>query len=258
MFNLTKIPKRTPQPRTYGITMVADKGLALEEARDFLSVSAPYVDMVKLAFGTPLLTLNLKEKIELYQSHNVKVFFGGLLLEAFLVRNEFDVYLDMVREYNITCTEISDGSINITHAEKCGYIEKLTKYGMVLSEIGSKDKDRKHVTPPYQWIQMIQEELNAGASYIIGEARESGTEGIYRDSGEVREGLIEEILTKVPAEKMLWETPRKDQQLYFIELIGCNANLGNIAPHEVIALEAMRIGLRGDTFSLFLDQKEAQ
>jgi phosphosulfolactate synthase len=123
---------------------------------------------------------------------------------------------------------------------------------MVLSEVGSKDKDREHITPPYQWIKLMQTELEAGASYIVAEAREAGTVGLYRNSGEVREGLVQEILTKVPAEKIIWEAPQKDQQLYFLTLIGANANLGNIAPAEVIALEAMRVGLRGDTFHLFL------
>ena len=129
--------------------------------------------------------------------------------------------------------------------EKCGYIEKLSRLGVVLSEVGSKDKDREHITPPYQWIRLMQAELEAGASYIVAEARETGTVGLYRNSGEVREGLVQEILTKVPAEKILWEAPQKDQQLYFLNLIGANANLGNINPTEVIALEAMRVGLRG-------------
>jgi phosphosulfolactate synthase len=153
--------------------------------------------------------------------------------------------------------EVSDGSINITHAEKCGYIEKLTKYGVVMGEIGSKDKDREHITPPYKWIELMRAELSAGATYVIAEAREAGNVGIYRGSGEVREGLVQEILTQIPSEKIIWEAPQKSQQLYFIELLGCNVNLGNISPAEVIPLEAMRIGLRGDTFSLFLDKKEA-
>src|ERR1700694_2818916 len=145
--------------------------------------------------------------------------------------------------------EVSDGSIQITHAEKCGYIEKLCRYGTVLSEVGSKDKDREHITPPYRWIELMKEELSAGASYIIGESRETGTEGIYRDSGEAREGLVQEILTRIPGEKIIWEAPLKDQQLYFIQTAGANVNLGNIAPHEVIALETMRIGFGGGSFS---------
>jgi phosphosulfolactate synthase len=252
-FQFNNIPDRTKQPRTSGLTVVIDKGLSLAETRNFLSVAAPHVDMMKLAFGTPLLTIDLREKIKLYQEHNITVFLGGVFFEAFVVRNQFDDYVNFIKEYGISCVEISDGSINITQAEKCGYINTLSKYGMVLSEVGSKDKDRELVTPPYRWIQIMNEELAAGASYIIGEGRESGTCGIYRDSGEVREGLIEEILTKIPAEKIIWEAPLKDQQLYFIKTVGCNVNLANIAPHEVIPLETMRIGLRGDTFHLYLN-----
>jgi len=254
-FNLSQIPERTKKPRTYGITMITDKGLSAGETKDFLSVAAPHVDVAKLAFGTPVVTNNLDEKIKIYQSYNIPIFFGGLLFEAFIIRNQFDDYLSVIQEYGINYMEVSDGSISITHAEKCGYIEKLTKYGLVMSEIGSKDKDREHITPPYKWIELIEKELEAGASYIIAESRESGTVGIYRDSGEVREGLIQEILTKIPAEKIIWEAPKKDQQLYFLELIGCNANLGNIDSHDVIPLEAMRVGLRGDSFHFFLDKE---
>lgn len=256
-FNLTNIPQRTTQPRTSGITMVVDKGLSVAETKDFLSVNRPHADMVKLAFGTPLLTSHLKEKIELYQQNNVVVFPGGLLFEAFIIRNQFEDYLNFIKEFGISCMEVSDGSITITHAEKCGYIEKLQKYGMVVSEVGSKDKDREHITPPYKWIELMRDELNAGSAYIIAEARESGTVGIYRDSGEVREGLVQEILTKIAAEKIIWEAPLKDQQLYFIQNVGCNVNLGNIAPNEVIPLETMRIGLRGDTFHLYLKNAQA-
>lgn len=251
-FHLTQMPERTARPRTHGLTMVNDKGLSVAEARNLVSGAGPHVDLVKLAFGTPLVTTGLKEKIEIFQDADIPVYFGGLLFEAFVIRNQFNDYLDLLKQYNITYIEVSDGSIDITHEEKCGYIEKLSKYGLVLSEIGSKDKDREHITPPYQWIKLMLAELQAGSSYIVAEAREAGTVGIYRNSGEVREGLVQEILTKVPAEKILWEAPQKDQQLYFLQLIGANANLGNINPSEVIALEAMRVGLRGDTFELYL------
>ena len=251
-FHLTQMPERTARPRIYGLTMVNDKGLSVAEARNLVSGAGPHVDLVKLAFGTPLVTAGLKEKIEIFQNADIPVYFGGLLFEAFVVRNQFNDYLDLLKQYNISYIEVSDGSIDITHEEKCGYIEKLSKYGIVLSEIGSKDKDREHITPPYQWIRLMQAELQAGSTYIVAEAREAGTVGIYRNSGEVREGLVQEILTKVPAEKILWEAPQKDQQLYFLQLIGANANLGNINPAEVIALEAMRVGLRGDTFELYL------
>ena len=251
-FNLTQIPDRTSKPRKYGLTMIQDKGLSVNEARNLVSGAWPHVDLVKLAFGTPLLSAGLHEKIQLLQEAGIPVYFGGLLLEAYIVRNQFKDYLDLLKEYNISWIEMSDGSIDISHAEKCGYIEKLAKYGTVLSEVGSKDKDREHITPPYQWIRLMESELGAGATYIVAEARETGNVGLYRDSGEVREGLVQEILTKIPAEKILWEAPRKDQQLYFLKLIGANANLGNISPQEIIALEAMRLGLRGDTFDLYL------
>ncbi len=251
-FNLTQIPERTKQPRQYGLTMVMDKGLSLRDAENFLSVGAPHTDIVKLGFGTSFVTPNLRAKIELYQAHNIPVYFGGTLFEAFVIRNQFDDYIAMCKDYNIDVIEVSDGSIVIPHTEKCGYIEKISKFTKVFSEVGSKDA--AHIIPPYKWIELMGAELNAGASYVIAEAREAGNVGIYRGSGEVREGLVQEILTQIPAEKILWEAPQKAQQLYFLELIGCNVNLGNIAPSEIIPLEAMRIGLRGDTFDLYLNK----
>lgn len=252
-FNLTQIPERTQKNRTSGLTMIMDKGLSQQEVHNFLSIAGPHVDIVKLGFGTSFVTPNLKEKLDIYRSYQIPIYFGGTLFEAFLVRNQFEDYLRICEEYGIQYMEVSDGSITIPHAEKCGYIEKMTRYGTVLSEVGSKDA--AHIIPPYKWIELMSAELNAGASYVIAEAREAGNVGIYRGSGEVREGLVQEILTQIPEQKIIWEAPQKAQQLYFIELIGCNVNLGNIAPAEVLALEAMRIGLRGDTFELFLQKQ---
>jgi len=252
-FNLSQIPERHPKPREHGITMVMDKGLSIEEAKNFMSGAHPHVDIVKLGFGTSFVTPNLKEKLEVYTSYDIPIYFGGTLFEAFLIRNQFDDYISVCKEYGISYMEVSDGSITIPHAEKCGYIEKLTRHGKVLSEVGSKDA--AHIIPPYKWIELMKAELLAGASYVIAEAREAGNVGIYRGSGEVREGLVQEILTQIPEGKIIWEAPQKAQQLYFLELIGCNVNLGNIAPSEMIALEAMRIGLRGDTFHLYLNKE---
>lgn len=249
-FALNNLPERTQQPRSHGLTMVMDKGLALDEARNFLSVGAPHTDIIKLGFGTSVVTPNLRAKIEFYQSQNIPVYFGGTLFEAFLIRNQFDDYVSILKDYGLTHAEVSDGSIQIPHAEKCGYIEKLAKHVTVLSEVGSKDAT--HIMPPYKWIELMRAELEAGATYVIAEAREAGNVGIYRGSGEVREGLVQEILTQIPAEKILWEAPQKAQQVYFLELLGANVNLGNIAPNDVIPLEATRIGLRGDTFHLYL------
>ncbi len=254
-FNLTQIPERILKPRLSGITMVMDKGLSVPEAQNFMSVSHPHVDIVKLGFGTSFVTPNLREKIEVYRSYDIPVYFGGTLFEAFLIRDQFNDYISVCKDYGISYMEVSDGSITIPHAEKCGYIEKLAKVGTVLSEVGSKDA--AHIIPPYKWIELMRAELSAGSTYVIAEAREAGNVGIYRGSGEVREGLVQEILTQIPGEKILWEAPQKAQQLYFIELLGCNVNLGNIAPSEVIPLETMRLGLRGDTFNLFINNKEA-
>ena len=252
---MSQIPDRNLKPRLSGITMVMDKGLSIEEAKNFVSATLPHVDVVKLGFGTSYVTPNLREKIEMYQSFGLPVYFGGTLFEAFLIRNQFNDYLSVCKDYGISWMEVSDGSITIPHAEKCGYIEKMTKYGIVLSEVGSKDA--AHIIPPYKWIELMRAELSAGSTYVIAEAREAGNVGIYRGSGEVREGLVNEILTQIPEEKIIWEAPQKAQQLYFLELLGCNVNLGNIAPSEVIALETMRIGLRGDTFHLFLNGENA-
>jgi phosphosulfolactate synthase len=251
-FNLTQIPERTSKPRAHGITMVMDKGLSISEVHNFMSVAGPHVDVIKLGFGTAYVTPNLREKIQAYQSYGMPIYFGGTLFEAFLMRNQFEDYVSICKDYGISYVEVSDGSISIPHPEKCGYIEKLTQHFTVLSEVGSKDA--AHIIPPYKWIELMRAELEAGSTYVIAEAREAGNVGIYRGTGEVREGLVQEILTQIPAEKILWEAPQKAQQLYFLELIGCNVNLGNIAPNEVIALEAMRIGLRGDTFELYLDK----
>jgi len=254
-FNLSQMPERNLKPRTSGITMVMDKGLSISEVHNFMSISHPHVDIVKLGFGTSYVTPKLREKIEAYQSYGIPVYFGGTLFEAFLIRNQFDDYIAICKDYKIDYMEVSDGSITIPHAEKCGYIEKLTKHGTVLSEVGSKDA--AHIIPPYKWIELMRAELEAGSSYVIAEAREAGNVGIYRGSGEVREGLVQEILTQIPGEKIIWESPQKDQQLYFLELLGCNVNLGNIAPTEVIPLEAMRVGLRGDSFHLYLNKETA-
>ncbi len=252
-FKLKNIPERTAKPRNYGLTMVMDKGMGLNGVRDFLSVAAPYVDIVKLGFGTSYVTNHLPEKIAIYKELGIPVYLGGTLFEAFLVRNQFDDYLAMVKDLGLDHVEVSDGSVTIPHIEKLGYIEKLAKHVTVLSEVGSKDAT--HIMPPYKWIELMRAELEAGSTYVIAEAREAGNVGIYRTSGEVREGLVQEILTQIPYEKIIWEAPQKSQQVYFLELLGANVNLGNLAPAEVIPLESTRLGLRGDTFHMFLDKQ---
>lgn len=249
---LNDIPERTTKPRQTGFTMAMDKGLSLREAEDFISVCKDYVDIVKLGWATSFVTPKLSEKIALFKEAGIPVYFGGTLFEAFVIRNQFDDYRRALDKYGLQYAEVSDGSIEMDHDLKCEYIHKLAKDFTVLSEVGSKD-DQK-IIPPYKWIHLMKTELEAGAWKVIGEAREGGNVGLFRSTGEVRSGLVEEILTQIPTEKIIWEAPQKAQQVWFIKLCGANVNLGNIAPNEVIPLETIRLGLRGDTFSHFLTQ----
>lgn len=249
-YYLTQIPERTAKPRSSGFTMVMDKGLSIREIEDMLSISGEYIDIVKLGWATSFVTKNLKEKLAVYKSAGIPVYLGGTLFEAFVVRDQFENYQKVLDDFGLEYAEVSDGSVEMDHDKKCEYIRTLSKQVTVLSEVGSKDAAK--IIPPYKWIEQMRTELDAGAWKVIGEARESGNVGLFRDSGEVRQGLVEEILTQIPEEKILWEAPQKAQQVWFIKLIGANVNLGNIAPNEVIPLETIRLGLRGDTFDHFL------
>lgn len=249
-YNLKHIPVRTEKPRTTGFTMVMDKGLSLREVSDLIETSGEYIDIIKLGWGTSVVSPKLNEKLQLYKDAGLPVYLGGTLFEAFLVRDQFDDYRRVLEKYELKFAEVSDGSITLEHSKKCEYIRTLAKEVVVLSEVGSKDAAK--IIPPYKWIDQMRKELDAGAWKVIGEAREGGTVGLFRDSGEVRQGLVEEILTQIPEDKIIWEAPQKEQQVWFIKLIGSNVNLGNIAPNEVIPLETIRLGLRGDTFDHFL------
>jgi phosphosulfolactate synthase len=252
-FNLSNIPNRAAKPRQSGLTMVMDKGLSVTEAQNLVEASGEYIDLLKLGFGSSLITPNLEKKINVYRSANIPVYFGGTLLEAFIARNQFDEYRKVLDKYKMTHAEVSDGSITLSHTKKCEYIKALSKQVTVISEVGSKEEGI--IIHPNMWIEMIQKELDSGAWKVIAEARESGTVGIYRPSGKAHVALVNKILSKVKAENIIWETPNKGGQVYFIKLIGANVNLGNIAPNEVIAVESLRLGLRSDTFFQYLDKK---
>jgi phosphosulfolactate synthase len=190
--------------------------------------------------------------LAVYRNANIPVYLGGTLFEAFVIRNQFEDYLRVLDKYKLEYVEVSDGSLEMESDVKCEYISRLAKNYTVLSEVGSKDEAK--IIPPYKWIKLMKMELEAGAWKVIGEAREGGNVGLFRSSGEVRQGLVEEILTEVPSDKILWEAPQKAQQVWFVKLLGANVNVGNIAPNEVISLETIRLGLRGDTFDFFLDK----
>jgi phosphosulfolactate synthase len=251
---LQNLPKRTSKPRQTGLTLVMDKGLSAAEAENLLSVAEPYIDFVKLGFGTALFTRNLERKLTVYRNSRIAVFYGGTLFEAFVVRNQFDDYLRFLERNKIEYAEVSDGSFRLPLREKCEYIRKLARHVNVLSEVGSKSEDLD--LTPAEWIEAINSELEAGALNVITEARESGTVGIYESNGEVREELVLEIIAHVPKQKLIWEAPTKDQQIRFIKAYGPNINLGNIAPDDVIPLETLRCGLRGDTFATFAPKTE--
>lgn len=251
-FNLCNLPEREIKPRNIGITMVMDKGISLRQAQDFIDTSSDFVDFVKLGFGTSLISKNVKEKIKLYQKANLKVYVGGTLFEAFVIRNKFEDYIKYISDLGIDSAEVSDGSIEIDHEKKCEYIFKLSKEFMVLSEVGSKEEGV--IIHPSRWIKMMENELKAGAFKVIAEARESGNVGIYHKNGSAHTMLINRIVNKIKIENIIWETPLKSQQVYFLKLFGSNVNVGNISIDDVIPLETLRLGLRGDTFFTFLPE----
>jgi phosphosulfolactate synthase len=252
-YELSHLPARTSKPRESGFTMAMDKGLSLREAENFAEVAGEYVDIVKLGWATSFVTPNLDKKLAVFREAGLPFYFGGTLFEAFIIRGQFDDYRRLLDKYKLEFAEVSDGSIEMDHDLKCQYIRTLSEQVTVLSEVGSKDAEK--IIPPYKWISLMQAELDAGAWKVIGESREAGNVGLFRSTGEVRSGLVEEILTKIPFEKIIWEAPQKAQQVFFIKLLGANVNLGNISPNEIIPLETIRLGLRGDTFTHFLDKE---
>jgi phosphosulfolactate synthase len=251
--NLPFLPERPCKPRESGLVMVMDKGLCLREAEDLVSASGDLIDFVKLGFGTSIVTPMVREKIKIYQDANIRVYLGGTLFEAFVIRDMFDSYRHFIEKMGLDCVEISDGSMSMEHDKKCEYISILAKDFTVLSEVGSKESGI--LIAPNRWIEMMMAELEAGSYKVIGEARESGNVGIYRPTGKAHVTLINKILSKVDKDKIIWEAPLKSQQVWFINQLGSNVNLGNIAPTEVIPLETLRLGLRGDTFFNFLPDK---
>jgi len=251
--NLPFLPERSQRPRQSGVTMMMDKGLSLRQAEDFIESSGHLSDLIKLGFGTSVVSNNLKEKIKLYQNAGLKVYLGGTLFEAFLIRGKFDEYIRFAKSLGLDTAEVSDGSIVLPHEEKCKYINKLSKEFTVLSEVGSKEAGI--LIAPARWISMMKSELDAGSWKVIAEARESGNVGIYRPNGSAHVVLVNRIVSKIPPDKILWEAPIKSQQAWFIKHFGSNVNLGNIAHDDVIPLETLRLGLRGDTFFQFLPEE---
>ncbi len=251
-YELPNIPTRPAKPREEGLTMVMDKGMSLRQAEDLVDASGHLVDIVKIGFGTSYVMPRLKEKIKLFHKASMRVYLGGTLFEAFIARGMFKDYQKLLDDLELDTAEVSDGSINLPHAEKCKYISTLAKDRTVLSEVGSKESGI--LISPAKWVRMMRTELDCGSWKVIAEARESGNVGIYRPSGHAHTALVSRILAKVPAQDIMWEAPIKSQQVWFIKMLGPNVNLGNISAEEVIPLETLRLGLRGDTFFQYLPE----
>lgn len=240
------LPERSAKPRATGLTSVLDRGLSTQEVDAMVEVAGASVDLVKLGWGTALVTGNLTAKLDRYRAHGIPVTFGGTLTEAAIRDDRLDAYTAWLRELGITHVEVSDGTIDLPAERKHEIIRALVGEGFtVLSEVGSKDA--QEIMAPYRWVELIAAELEAGAWKVIAESRESGTAGIYRADGEVRMGLIDEIAHAIPVERLLFEAPQKDQQVFFLQRFGHEVNLGNIAPADVLSLETLRLGLRSDT-----------
>jgi len=245
MSELLNLPERATKPRQQGITHVLDRGLSVAGVDGLIEVAGDYIDLVKLGWGTAVATGNLERKLERYRDGGIPVMFGGTLTELALAQDRLDGLLSWINELGLEHIEVSDGTITLEHERKLELIERLAKDFTVLSEVGSKDNTR--IMAPFRWVEQIQSELEAGAWKVIAEGRESGTAGIFRPTGEVREGLIAEIVRDVPPDRILFDAPRKDQQVWFVRGFGANVNLGNIAPNDVLSLETLRLGLRADT-----------
>lgn len=249
-FELPYIPERSVKPREKGVTMMMDKGLGLREVENFIEASGHLTDLVKFGFGTSYVTNDLQKKLDCYKESGIRPYFGGTLFEAFYARGKFNDYLRLLDKYKLDLAEVSDGSIIINHDEKCELIHKIAKNRTVLSEVGSKDSGI--LISPAKWIKMMSTELEAGSWKVIAEGREAGNVGVFRPNGTAHTLLINRIIAKVAPERILWEAPQKNQQVWFIKLFGAEVNLGNIGPNEMIPLECLRLGLRGDTFFDFL------
>jgi phosphosulfolactate synthase len=245
MAELLDLPDRSAKPRQQGITHVLDRGLSLAQVDGMIEVAGSFVDLVKLGWGTALATGNLEHKLARYREHEIPVVLGGTLTELAIAQNRLERMIAWLHELQLDHIEISDGTITLPHEQKLELIERLAQEFVVLSEVGSKDDTR--IMAPYRWVELIQRELAAGAWKVIAEARESGNVGIFRHDGEVRMGLIDEIVHAVEPELILFEAPRKDQQVWFVRRFGPDVNLGNIPPEDVLSLETIRLGLRSDT-----------
>lgn len=247
-------PVRTNKPRETGLTHVLDSGVSLRALDDQLDGCEHLVDIVKLGWGTSYVDPRTPAKVKKLRSRGIKVSLGGTLFEAAHICDRLDEFRDWAEELGVDIIEVSNGTIDLPLDTKVHIIEALSEKFLILTEVGSKDVDI--VMAPYRWVETIKRELGAGAWKVVAEGRESGTAGLYRRNGEIRHGLVEEIVAAIDPSRVLFEAPQTQQQAWFIRTLGPEVNLGNIRLDDVIPLETLRLGLRGDTLMELLPAKE--
>lgn len=245
-----QLPARPAKPRQSGIAHVMDKGLTRAQIDGLVETAGAYVDIVKLGWGTSYVTRNLKQKLEQYRGHGIPVVCGGTFFEVVYGHGKLAQYKPWLQHFGFTHVEISDGTLDIPRDEKLALIADFARDFVVLSEVGSKDSSVEFT--PEEWVQWIREEKEAGAWKVITEGREGGTSGIYTPKGEMRTDIVGDIAGAIAPADLIWEAPSKAAQAWFIKQFGPEVNLGNIPAEEVIALETLRLGLRGDTLQQFL------
>jgi phosphosulfolactate synthase len=243
------LPERPPKPRERGVTHVIDTGLSTVAAEGLVASAAEYVDLVRLGWGSAYVTHDVRDKIDRYRRAGIPVMMGGTLTELAWQSGAVEGLRTWLAELGIRHIEVSSGTIEIPRAEKARLISSLAEDFTVFAEVGEKDPHA--LVAPYRWVALIQEALAAGADKVICEGRTSGDTGLYRPNGEPREGLIDEILHEVDGTKLIFEAPKKHQQVWLIQHLGGDVNVGNVLPEDVISLETLRVGLRADTLKLF-------
>ena len=246
-----QLPGRAVKPRRSGLTMAIDGGLPFGTLRDIVASAAEYLDFVKFGWGTAIVSGELAAKIDLLNANDIDYYFGGTLFEKFVLQGRFDDFRAFCQRFSCNYVEASNGTIDLSNQEKAGYVRKLAADFTVISEVGFKDADRSDRLSPRRWVEYVEDDLAAGARLVTLEARESASSGIFRANGELKEGLVDEVLAALPVEMLLFEAPTTDAQAYMLRRVGPDVNLGNIAPTAVLSLETLRLGLRADTLLAF-------
>ncbi len=245
------LPDRSAKPRAEGFTMIVDGGLPLGTLRDIVASAGEYLDFVKFGWGTAVVSRELGDKMELLRTNDIDFYFGGTLFEKYVLQNRFDEFRALCEEWSCRFVEVSNGTIDLSNLEKSGYVRKLADDYSVISEVGFKDAERSDRLGPRRWIEYVEEDLAAGAVLVTLEARESGSSGICHADGQLRVGLVEEVVSELPVDRLLFEAPTTALQAHMVRRVGANVNLGNVPPAAVLALETLRLGLRADTLTAF-------